>query len=347
MPARLLDGVALANQIRAEIASMIARDVHDPGVGFVTITRVTVTADLQHARVYYTALGDEKARLGSARALGRAAAFLRGKLGVRLRLKRAPEIEFVYDESIAGQDRIEQILSELRASEWKTFWILWKAGVRVLLVGGTSGSCDWRRSAADEDAVRPGDLVLPRSYLTRDTMPMGLPGTELEFCLPRQVAIMDDPFCPPLADTLRAHAGRLGSFRFRRVHGPEAGVVLNRWLAGNGFESLATCRMLETLGRQMSMPVITGDCVSPVLARVCGMHLAYYHVVANWGTGLEVEDPTIALNRLYMETLPPVAAALELGFLDAASEPTACWCRELLRARPLEYARAQSPRSEQ
>ncbi|PYN11912.1 MAG: hypothetical protein DME05_23015, partial [Candidatus Rokuibacteriota bacterium] len=234
---------------------------------------------------------------------------------------------------------------ELRASEWKTFWILWKAGVRVLLVGGTSGSCDWRRSAADEDAVRPGDLVLPRSYLTRDTMPMGLPGTE--FCLPRQVAIMDDPFCPPLADTLRAHAGRLGSFRFRRVHGPEAGVVLNRWLAGNGFESLATCRMLETLGRQMSMPVITGDCVSPVLARVCGMHLAYYHVVANWGTGLEVEDPTIALNRLYMETLPPVAAALELGFLDAASEPTACWCRELLRARPLEYARAQSPRSEQ
>ena len=236
---------------------------------------------------------------------------------------------------------------ELRASEWKTFWILWKAGVRVLLVGGTSGSCDWRRSAADEDAVRPGDLVLPRSYLTRDTMPMGLPGTELEFCLPRQVAIMDDPFCPPLADTLRAHAGRLGSFRFRRVHGPEAGVVLNRWLAGNGFESLATCRMLETLGRQMSMPVITGDCVSPVLARVCGMHLAYYHVVANWGTGLEVEDPTIALNRLYMETLPPVAAAFELGFLDAASEPTACWCRELLRARPLEYARAQSPRSEQ
>src|SRR5690349_19079135 len=96
---------------------MIAREVHDPGVGFVTITRVAVTADLQHARVYYTALGDEKARRGSERALGRAAPFLRGKLGVRLRLKRAPEIEFVYDESIAGQDRIEQILGEIRAAE--------------------------------------------------------------------------------------------------------------------------------------------------------------------------------------------------------------------------------------
>ena len=110
----------------------------------------------------------------------------------------------------------------LRASEWKTFWILWQAGVRVLLVGGTSGSCDWRRTAADEDAVRPGDLVLPRSYLARDTMPTGLPGTELEFCLPRQVAIMDDPFCP----RWRKRSGRarpLPGFQFRRIHGPEAG----------------------------------------------------------------------------------------------------------------------------
>ena len=96
---------------------MIAREVHDPGVGFVTITRVAVTPDLQQARVYYTALGDEKARRGSDRALGRAAPFLRRQLGARLRLKRAPEIEFVYDESIAGQDRIEQLLDQLRAAD--------------------------------------------------------------------------------------------------------------------------------------------------------------------------------------------------------------------------------------
>src|SRR3977135_1143580 len=56
---------------------------------------------------------------------------------------------------------------------------------------------------AAEAAARPGYLVLPKSYLTPDTMPTGLPGTELEFCLPRQVAIMDDPFCPPLAEVLR------------------------------------------------------------------------------------------------------------------------------------------------
>lgn len=107
----------VADQIRGEIASMLAREVHDPGIGFVTLTRVTVTPDLQQARVYYTALGDTKARQNSERALGRAAPFLRRQIGSRLRLKRAPELEFVYDESIAGQDRIEQILNEIRAAE--------------------------------------------------------------------------------------------------------------------------------------------------------------------------------------------------------------------------------------
>ncbi len=53
----------VADQIRSEIASMLARDVHDPGIGFVTITRVAVSADLQHARVSYTALGDEKVKI--------------------------------------------------------------------------------------------------------------------------------------------------------------------------------------------------------------------------------------------------------------------------------------------
>jgi hypothetical protein len=73
------------------------------------------------------------------------------------------------------------------------------------------------------------------------------------------------------------------------------------------------------------------------------MHLAYYHVVANWGTGLEPEDPTLALDRLYMETLPEVAAALELTLLDRLEPPAACRCRALLRPRPAAYARALSP----
>jgi purine nucleoside phosphorylase len=232
---------------------------------------------------------------------------------------------------------------QLRASEWKTFWILWKAGVKILLVGGTSGSCDWRRGTADERNVRPGDFVLPFSYLPRDTMPTGLPGTELEFCLTRQVAIMDDPFCPPLAEEVAKEAASLPDIQFRRIHPQADEVVLNRWLAGNGFESLATSRMLEAFGQQTGMPVITGDCVSPVLARVCEMHLVYYHIVSNWGTGLTPDDPTIVLDEMYTRQIPRAAARLELNLLDRLSEPTDCRCHSLLRQRPAVYTQALSP----
>jgi len=107
----------VADQIRSELASLLARDVHDPGIGFVTLTRVQVSPDLQVARVFYTALGpagkDDDTRRSTARALERATPFLRRQIGTRLRLRRVPELRFVYDDSIAGQDRIEQILSEL------------------------------------------------------------------------------------------------------------------------------------------------------------------------------------------------------------------------------------------
>jgi len=105
----------VADQIRAELATLLAREVHDPGIGFVTLTRVQMTPDIQQARVFYTTLGDDNARRNTARALGRAGAFLRRQIGARLRLKRVPELVFVYDESIAGQDRIEQILNDIHA----------------------------------------------------------------------------------------------------------------------------------------------------------------------------------------------------------------------------------------
>jgi len=106
----------VADQIRSELAALLTREVHDPGIGFVTLTRVQVSPDLQQARIHYTSLGDERARASSARALERAAPFLRRRIGSRLRLKRVPELTFLYDESIAGQDRIEQLLNELHAS---------------------------------------------------------------------------------------------------------------------------------------------------------------------------------------------------------------------------------------
>jgi ribosome-binding factor A len=105
----------VGDQLRAEISDLLAREVHDPGIGFLTVTQVTVSPDLQVARVYYTTLGDERARRDTARALGRATPFLRRQLGSRLRLKRVPLLEFFFDESIERGDRIERILKEISA----------------------------------------------------------------------------------------------------------------------------------------------------------------------------------------------------------------------------------------
>ena len=106
----------VADQIRSELALLLTREVHDPGIGFVTITRVQMTPDLQQARVFYTVLGDDQARKNTGRAIERAGPFLRRQIGSRLRLKRVPELTFLYDESIAGQDRIERLLNEVRTS---------------------------------------------------------------------------------------------------------------------------------------------------------------------------------------------------------------------------------------
>jgi ribosome-binding factor A len=105
----------VGEQIRIELTQLIAREVHDPGIGFLTLTKVKVTSDLQIARVYYTSYGDAKAQSETGKALRRALPFLRRQIGQRVRLRRVPELEFFYDASIAQHDRIEQILQELKA----------------------------------------------------------------------------------------------------------------------------------------------------------------------------------------------------------------------------------------
>jgi ribosome-binding factor A len=110
----------VGDQIRQELGALLSRgQVHDPGIGFITLTRVQVTPDLQLARVYYTTMGDEKARKDTAKALQRATPFFRRQVGGRLQLRRVPELEFRFDESVVHQDRIEQIIRDLHEEEEK------------------------------------------------------------------------------------------------------------------------------------------------------------------------------------------------------------------------------------
>ena len=103
----------IGEEIRQEIAQLLSREVHDPRIGFVTVSRVKVSPDLQQARVYYTVIGDDRAKQDTARGLEAARPFLRRHIGARLRLRRVPEITFEFDRSVEHQDRVEQLLREI------------------------------------------------------------------------------------------------------------------------------------------------------------------------------------------------------------------------------------------
>ncbi len=103
----------VAEELRQELAVLLSREVHDPGIGFVTLTRVKVSPDLQLARVYYTIIGDDGVKRDTERALARATPFLRRQIGARIRLRRVPEIVFEFDRGVEYQDRVDRILMEL------------------------------------------------------------------------------------------------------------------------------------------------------------------------------------------------------------------------------------------
>jgi ribosome-binding factor A len=107
----------IAEQIREEVSQILSAEVSDPGVGLITVTRVKVTPDLSLARVYWTSMGDAAQRKQTAKALARAASFVRHLLSSRLTLRRSPEVQFLFDQSVAAQDRVEQILQELKREE--------------------------------------------------------------------------------------------------------------------------------------------------------------------------------------------------------------------------------------
>lgn len=107
----------VSDRIRHEITEILAREVHDPGIGFITVTRVEITRDLQIARVFYTTMGSEAERRRTARALERAMPFLRRQVGERLTLRRVPELQFVFDKSIETQERVERLLREIHEAE--------------------------------------------------------------------------------------------------------------------------------------------------------------------------------------------------------------------------------------
>ena len=104
------------NRVSEELREILAEEIpklKDPRVGFVTVTGVNITPDLRLARVFYTALGDDRARRATAAALRSARGHLRQVIGHEVRMKVLPDLRFEEDVAIERGDRIEELLREL------------------------------------------------------------------------------------------------------------------------------------------------------------------------------------------------------------------------------------------
>lgn len=104
----------VAETVRIEIAEVIRRDLNDPRVGLATISSVTVSPDLSHARVLVSVLGEEAERQASVEALIHARGFIRRQLSRRLKLRVTPELLFELDRGPEHSQRISDLLEELR-----------------------------------------------------------------------------------------------------------------------------------------------------------------------------------------------------------------------------------------
>jgi len=107
----------VGDQIQKEISGLLLKGLKDPRIGFVTVTAVEVSSDLGHARVYFTVMGDERARRETIKGLTSAVPFLRRELGKRLRLRSVPELTFKYDTSLEYGNRIEALLKEIETGD--------------------------------------------------------------------------------------------------------------------------------------------------------------------------------------------------------------------------------------
>lgn len=241
-----------------------------------------------------------------------------------------------------------ELTSHPHEMQWRLFWILKEAGVKVLLVGGTHGTNDWR-GLTTEDSIRPGDAVLPWSYYRTENTAGSLPGTGIGGVLPN-LARQKDVFCTELSDWLATELEKLNFFR--KVHHPKDVRVILRSPMGGTFESEGETAIWrhssQTMSEREGKPyvILHGDSISPILCRHLGIHEAYYCLPVNWAEGHPATDPNNdlpqVLDDLYVTKFPPVMLGFEAQVLETIPLPTTCPCESLLEKRPAVYQEALS-----
>jgi ribosome-binding factor A len=103
----------LGELILAEISDLVVRNLKDPRLGFVTFSRVELSDDLRHAKVFVSILGSESEKARTLQGLASATGYIRRHLGRSLRLRYTPELTFLIDESMEYGAKIAQLLRQL------------------------------------------------------------------------------------------------------------------------------------------------------------------------------------------------------------------------------------------
>jgi ribosome-binding factor A len=143
--------------LREEISAVVLREVHDPRVGFVTITAVETTPDLRHATVWASIIGSDAERKATMAALGRAMPFVRHQLG-SLRLRRIPDLHLREDDSAQRGTRVMQLIEQVEA-ELGGDGPAAEPDVTAPLPSPTSGT--------DDTVIGPVEKPLPAGYRRR------------------------------------------------------------------------------------------------------------------------------------------------------------------------------------
>ena len=103
----------VADLIQKEISQMLVKSIKDPRIGFVTITKVTVSDDCRFAKVFFSVAGTLEERESSGKGLESAKGYVRKELGRRLRLRYTPEIVFQFDPSIEYAIHMEEVIRNI------------------------------------------------------------------------------------------------------------------------------------------------------------------------------------------------------------------------------------------
>ncbi|WP_149453934.1 30S ribosome-binding factor RbfA [Pasteuria penetrans] len=109
-------GQRLGELIKKELGHLLHRSVKDPRIGFVTVTAVEMSGDLQIAKVYVSVMGSAEKQAEALAGLVKAKGFLRTEVGRRLSVRYTPELEFVLDVSLSYSEHIGTLLADIEST---------------------------------------------------------------------------------------------------------------------------------------------------------------------------------------------------------------------------------------